>query len=105
MSTTRPNTSTKEAREEKIGLYLALFVTELYIFLIFLEIVNIVPLNTKDVYIPPSEMLLRTQGRITSCTKLSGLSDIKVKIEIQVSKTYIYPLFRVLSTTTAASEN
>ena len=33
-STTRPNTSTKKALAAKIGLYFALFVTELYIFLI-----------------------------------------------------------------------
>ena len=40
-----------------------------------------------------------------SCAKLSGLPDIKLKIVIQVPKTYIYPLFRVLSTTSTASEN
>ena len=34
---------------------------------------------------------------------LSGLPDIKLKIVIQVP--YMYPLFRVLSTTTTASEN
>ena len=33
-STTRPNRSAKEALAAKIGLYFALFVTELYIFLI-----------------------------------------------------------------------
>ena len=33
-SVTRPNTSTKEALAAKIGLFFALFVTELYIFLI-----------------------------------------------------------------------
>ena len=40
-----------------------------------------------------------------SCTKVSGLPKIKLKIAIQVPKTYIYTLFRVLSTTTKASEN
>ena len=39
----------------------------------------------------------------TSCTKLSGLSKAKFKIAIQVPKTHIYTLFRVLSTTTPAS--
>ena len=33
-STTQPNTGTKEARAAKIRLYIALFVTELYFFLI-----------------------------------------------------------------------
>ena len=33
-STTWPNLSTKEAREAKLGLYFALFVTEIYIFLV-----------------------------------------------------------------------
>ena len=33
-STTRSNRSTKEARVAKLGLYFALFVTELYVFLI-----------------------------------------------------------------------
>ena len=49
--------------------------------------------------------MLSTQGHMTPCAKLSGLPDIKLKIGIQVLKTYIYPLFRVLSTTTTASEN
>ena len=34
MSTTRPNTSAKEAQAAEVGLYFALFVAELYIFLI-----------------------------------------------------------------------
>ena len=38
-----------------------------------------------------------------SSAKLSGLLDIKFKIAIEAPKTYIYPLFRVLSTTTMAS--
>ena len=37
--------------------------------------------------------------------KVKRLPDIKLKIAIQAAKTYIYPLFRVLSTTTTASEN
>ena len=37
---------------------------------------------------------------MASCVKLSGLLDIKLKIAIQLPKTYIYPLFRALSTTT-----
>ena len=41
----------------------------------------------------------------TPCTKLSGLPKIKLKIAIGVPKTHIYTLFRVLSTTTTASEN
>ena len=35
---------------------------------------------------------------MTSCVKLSGLLDIKLKISIQIPKTYTYCLFRVLST-------
>ena len=37
--------------------------------------------------------------------KVKRLPDIKLKIAIQVPKTYIYTLFRVLLTTTTASEN
>ena len=48
-------------------------------------------------------MLLNNQGRTTSCAKLNGQLDIKLKIGIQVPK--MYPLFYVLSTTTTASEN
>ena len=40
-----------------------------------------------------------------SCTKVSGLPKIKLKIAIQVPKTYIYTLFRVLSTTTMVPES
>ena len=39
----------------------------------------------------------------TFCTKLSGLPKIKLKIAIQLPKTHIYTLARVLSTTTTAS--
>ena len=42
---------------------------------------------------------------ITPCAKLSGLLYIKFKIAVQVPKTYIYPLFRALSTITMASLN
>ena len=45
------------------------------------------------------------QGHMMSCAKLSGLRNIKFKIAIQVLKTYTYPFFRILSTTTTASEN
>ena len=43
--------------------------------------------------------ILSNQGHMTSCAKLSGLICVKLKIGIQVIKTYIYPLFRLLSTT------
>ena len=49
--------------------------------------------------------MLRYQGHITSYAKLSDILDIKLGIAIQVPKTYIYSVFRVLSTTTTASEN
>ena len=42
---------------------------------------------------------------MTSCAKLRGLLYRKLKIAIQVPKTYIYPLFCVLSTTTLVSKN
>ena len=42
---------------------------------------------------------------MTSYAKLSGLLYIKRNIAIQVPKTDIYPLFRVLLRTTMASEN
>ena len=61
------------------------------------------PLNTKDVYIRPSEILLSNYGRKTSCAKLNRQLDTKPKIAIQVTE--MYPLFRILSTTTTASEN
>ena len=89
-SITRPNTSTKKVRAAKIKLYFTPFVTELYIFLIcfrncsyslICNIVFAIPLNTKDVYIRPSEMLLSNQARMTFCAKIA----------IQVLKTYIYP--------------
>ena len=67
-SMTRPNTSAKEARTAKIGLYFTFFIIELYIFLIFLEMVNIVlhailfqPFEYQGVYIRP-DMLLSNQG-------------------------------------------
>ena len=45
--------------------------------------------------------MLNKQEYTTSCTKLSTYQ----KIAIQVPNTFTYPLFRVLSTITAASEN
>ena len=78
MSITRPNTSTKEARADKIGLYFTFFCIELYIFLISLAMVNIVLhvllfqlFEYQGVYIGPSEMLLSNQGRMTSCAKIA----------------------------------
>ena len=69
-STTRPNTSTKEAQATKIGLYIVLFVTELYFFLIFLEILLHVilfqPFQYQRLIIRPSEVL-NSQGYIMSC--------------------------------------
>ena len=50
-------------------------------------------------------MLQSNQGRMTSCAKLSDQPDTKLMTAIQAPKTYIYPLFCVLSTITAASEN
>ena len=68
-SMTRPNTSAKEARTAKIGLYFTFFIIELYIFLISLEMVNMVlhailfqPFEYQGVYIRPSDMLLSNQG-------------------------------------------
>ena len=88
------------------------FVTKLYIFLIFLEIVNIVlhvilikPFEYQGLIILPSK-ILSNQGHMTSCSKLSGLLlDTKPKIATQVPKMYMYPLLCVFSTTTLASEN
>ena len=112
MNKTRPNTSTKEALAGKLGPYFALFVTEICIFLIFPKIINIVLhviLFKLFEYqglmiIPPSE-ILSNQGHMTSCAKLRGLLYRKLKIVIQVPKTYIYPLFCVLSTTALVSKN
>ena len=88
-SMTRPNTSAKEARTAKIGLYFTFFIIELYIFLIFLEMVNIVlhailfqPFEYQGVYIHPSEILLIDHGSMTSCAKT----------EIQIPNTYICPI-------------
>ena len=108
--TTQHNTS-KEARAAKIGFHFALFVAELYIFSIFLEIVNIVlhviwfqPFEYQGLIILLSE-ILNNQVHMTSCAKLSDLLEMKLKIAIQLPKTYIYPLFfRVLSINTMASE-
>ena len=68
-SMTRPNTSAKEARTAKIGLYFTFFIIELYIFLISLEMVNMVlhailfqPFEYQGLYIRPSDMLLSNQG-------------------------------------------
>ena len=47
-------------------------------------------------------MLLSNQGGMTSCAKLNGKPNLKHKIAIQIPKMYL--LFRVLSTTTTASE-
>ena len=92
-----------EALASKLGLYFALFVTELYIFLISFRIVNIVlhvilfqPVEYQELIILPSE-ILSNQAHMTFCAKLSDLLYIKLKIAIQVAKTYIYSLVRVLS--------
>ena len=100
----RPNRSTKEALAAKIGLYFALFVTELYIFLI----------SFRNSYYSPTCNIVSTlwipRAYNTSFqnTKQPRTYDvllyIKLKIAIQVPKTY-YPLFRVLSTTAVASKN
>ena len=45
--------------------------------------------------IRPSEMP-DSQGHMKSCTDLSGLQDINLKITSQVPKMYFYYLFRVL---------
>ena len=110
-NTARPNTSTKESRAAKIGLHIVFFVTELYIFLAFLEIFNIVlhvilfqPFEYRGLKTRPSEML-SNQGHMAPCAKLSSLPDIKLRIAIQVPKMYRKPLFRVLSTTSTAPEN
>ena len=81
-NTARPNTSTKESRAAKIGLHIVFFVTELYIFLAFLEIFNIVlhvilfqPFEYRGLKTRPSEML-SNQGHMAPCAKLSSLPDI-----------------------------
>ena len=99
-STTRPNRSTKE----KIGLHFALFVTELYIFLI----------SFRNSYYSPTCNIVSTlwipRAYNTSFqnTKQPRTYDvllyIKLTTTIQVPKTY-YSLFRVLSTTAVASKN
>ena len=43
--------------------------------------------------------MLSNDGHMTPCAKLSALPDRVFKMAIQVPKAYIYPLFRVLSTT------
>ena len=86
-SKTQPK-STKEAPTAKLGLQFPLFVTELSVFL------NFNPLY-QGLIIRPSEML-SSQGHMNSCTDLSGLQDINLKIASQVPKMYIYSLFRVL---------
>ena len=108
-STIQHNTSIKKARGAKIRLYFAFFVTELYILLFFLEIVNIVlyiicfnPFEYQGLIIRPSKIVSR-QGYVMSCAKLSGLPDVKLKTAIQVPNRYIYHLFHVLSTTSTAS--
>ena len=105
-SVTRPNTSTKEALAAKIGLYFALIVAELQLKIvkIVLNVILFLSFEYQRLIILPSE-ILSNQAHMTSCAKLSSLLYIKLKIAIQVPKTYIYPLFRVLSTTTMASEN
>ena len=110
-STIQHNASIKEARAAKLRLYFAFFVTERYILLFFLEIVNIVlyiicfnPFEYQGLIIRPSKILSR-QGYVMSGAKLSGLPDVKLKTAIQAPKRYIYHLFRVLSTTSTASEN
>ena len=61
--TTQPTTSTKEGRVAKLGLYFVFFVTN-YIFSYFLsKKYSSNALNTKGIYIRPSEMLLSNLGR------------------------------------------
>ena len=80
-SVTRPNTCTIETLAAKIGLYFALFFTE-----IVLHVVLFQPFEYQRFIILPSE-ILNNQGHITSSVKLSGLLYIKHKIAIQVPKT------------------
>ena len=94
------NTNTTRVQErsgsKKRG-KLSVFFIQLHTFLISLRngehsstcnfVLNL--FNTKEVYMSPSDMLLSNQGRITSCPKLSSQTDIKLKITIQVPKTYI----------------
>ena len=94
-SRTQLNTNTEEAWTAKIELYIALFVTELYFFLISLRnsynspTCNIVStLWTSKAY-NTSFRNVKQPGHMASCVK--RLSDIKLKIAIQVPKTYIYP--------------
>ena len=64
-----------------------------------LEIVNIVlriilfqPFEYQGLIIRLSEML-SNQGHMKSWAKLSSLLDIRLKIAVQIPKTYIYPSF------------
>ena len=103
-STTQLNTSTKEAGAAKIGLYIALFVTELYFFLI----------SFRNSYYSPTCNIVSTlwiskayntslrnvkQPRIYNVLrKVKRLPDIKLKIAIQIPKTYTYhPLSRFIN--------
>ena len=111
-SRTQLNTSTEEARTAKIELYIALFVTELYFFLIsfrnsyYSPTCNIVSTLWISKAYNTSLRNVKQPRTYDVLRKVKRLPDIKLKIAIQVPKTYIYPpLFRVLSTTTTASEN
>ena len=93
--------STMEALALKTGLYFALFVAELYIYIYFKflsAIVNIVlhvilfqSFEYHGLIILPSE-ILGNQGHMTFCGKLSDLLYIKSKNAIQVAKAYYTPL-------------
>ena len=80
-----------------------LFLLLNYIFSQFLsEIVNIVQhvilfqaFEYQGLIILPSK-ILSNQAHMALCAKLSNLLYIKLKIAIQVTNTYIYPLFCVL---------
>ena len=96
-SKTKLSTSTKEARTAKIGLYITLFVTELYLFLIFFgnsyysPICNIFSTLWMSKVYNTSLRNVKQSKTYDVLRKVQRLADAKLKIAIQVPKTYIYP--------------
>ena len=104
-STTRPNRSSKEALAGKIGLYLALFVTELYIFLISFRSSSYSPTcNIFSTLWIPRAYKTSFQNTKQPRTYDVLLLYVKRKIAIQLPKT-CYSLFSVLSATAVASKS
>ena len=103
-STTQLNTNTEEARAAKIGIYIALFVTELYFFLISFRNSYYSPTcnSFSTLWISKayntSFRNVKQPRKYNVLRKVKCLADIKLKIAIQVPKTYIYlPLSRFIN--------